>query len=151
EREISQRFGISRATANKALSTLVAEHIVEFKKGVGTFVRGARLDYDLRALVSFTEKARAAGRVPSTQVLSFKLLASAEVPDDIRKSLQLGAADGGGVYWIERLRLADDVAVILERRYLVARHCPQLKQDELGGSLYQLLTERFGLQVSGAE
>src|ERR1700759_701525 len=69
EREIATRFGISRATANKALSSLVAEGVVSFKKGVGTFVQSNLLAYDLRTLVSFTEKARAAGRVPSTRVL----------------------------------------------------------------------------------
>jgi len=71
EREVSQRFEISRATANKALSNLVSEGILEFKKGVGTFVRGGVLDYDLRSLVSFTGKASGAGKKPSTRVLNF--------------------------------------------------------------------------------
>ena len=39
ERQISDRFGVSRATANKALSNLVSEGILEFKKGIGTFIR----------------------------------------------------------------------------------------------------------------
>ena len=40
ERQVSDRFGVSRATANKALSNLVSEGLLEFQKGVGTFVRG---------------------------------------------------------------------------------------------------------------
>src|SRR6516225_5124477 len=68
EREIGVRFDVSRATANKALSNLVSEGILEFKKGVGTFVRGGGLDYDLGSLVSFTGKASAAGKKPSTRV-----------------------------------------------------------------------------------
>lgn len=40
ERQICDRFNVSRATANKALSNLVAEGVLEFRKGVGTFVRG---------------------------------------------------------------------------------------------------------------
>jgi DNA-binding GntR family transcriptional regulator len=39
ERQICERFGVSRATANKALSNLVSEGVLEFRKGVGTFVR----------------------------------------------------------------------------------------------------------------
>ena len=58
ERQICERYGVSRATANKALSNLVSEGLLEFRKGVGTFVRGRPLDYNLRALVSFTDKAR---------------------------------------------------------------------------------------------
>jgi len=49
EREVSSRFEVSRITANKALSNLVSEGILEFRKGVGTFVRGGVLDYDLRS------------------------------------------------------------------------------------------------------
>src|SRR5436305_1998768 len=78
ERQVSEWFEVSRATANKALSNLVSEGILEFKKGIGTFVRGGVLDYDLRSLVSFTGKAAAAGKRPSTRVLDFdRILASA--------------------------------------------------------------------------
>ncbi len=68
ERQICERFDVSRATANKALSNLVVEGVLEFKKGVGTFVRGGVLDYDLRALVSFTDKASVAGKRPTTRL-----------------------------------------------------------------------------------
>src|SRR5215471_16128144 len=71
ERQICDRYGVSRATANKALSNLVSAGLLEFRKGVGTFVRGRSLDYNLRSLVSFTEKAVAAGKSPSTEVLEF--------------------------------------------------------------------------------
>src|SRR6478672_10049530 len=72
ERQICERFGISRATANKALSNLVSEGLLEFRKGIGTFVRGRALDYNLKALVSFTDKAVAAGKRPTTEVLQFQ-------------------------------------------------------------------------------
>ena len=50
EREICQRFAVSRTTANKAISNMVSEGVLEFKKGLGTFVRTLPLDYDLRSL-----------------------------------------------------------------------------------------------------
>ena len=61
ERQVSERFEVSRATANKALSNLVAEGLLTFRKGVGTFVSAQSMDYNLRTLVSFTEEALAAG------------------------------------------------------------------------------------------
>ena len=64
ERQICERFGVSRATANKALSNLVSEGLLEFRKGIGTFVRGRALDYNLKALVSFTDKARGRRQKP---------------------------------------------------------------------------------------
>src|SRR5947209_3314631 len=89
EREIAERFKISRATANKALSSLVAEGVVSFRKGVGTFVEGELLNYDLRSLVSFTEKARAAGRTPATQVLNFETASAANLPTGVAAALHL--------------------------------------------------------------
>ncbi|HEX7897777.1 MAG TPA: GntR family transcriptional regulator [Planctomycetota bacterium] len=132
EREISSRFGVSRATANKALASLVAEGLLEFRKGLGTFVRGGTLDVDLRALVSFTDRARAAGKRPSTRVLRLESLP-------------------GPVLRMERLRLVDDVPVILERRDVMASLCPDLEKKELSGSLYALWTETYGLKLEGAE
>jgi GntR family transcriptional regulator len=149
ERQISERFGVSRTTANKALSTLVAEGVLEFRKGVGTFVRGDRLDYDLRALVSFTEKARAVGKEPSTRVLCLRREQVREADPEMVAPLHLSADDA--VYYLERLRYADEVPVILERRYLVARFVPNLTDEAVAGSLYALLTEQYGLEVVGAD
>lgn len=149
ERQICARFGVSRATANKALSTLVAEGTLEFRKGVGTFVRSGVLDYDLRFLVSFTEKARAAGKKPSTKTLRFATVRAEELAEDVREALQLRA--GEKVYYMERLRLADGVPVILERRRMVARFCRGLDEKAVTGSLYEVLTERCKLEVAGAD
>lgn len=149
ERQIADRFGISRATANKALASLVAEGVLEFRKGVGTFVRTPLLDYDLRALVSFTEKARAAGKTPATRVLRAVEVTAAGVDPEVRAALGLEPSES--VYDVARLRLADGVPVILERRQLLARFCPALDADALAGSLYELLTERYGLRVAGAD
>ena len=68
EREIGERYGVSRATANKALSNLVSAGLLEFRKGVGTFTCARVMDYNLRALVSFTEEAAAAGKRPATRL-----------------------------------------------------------------------------------
>jgi len=149
EREISLRFGVSRATANKALSNLVAEGVLEFRKGLGTFVRGRPVDYNLQALVSFTGKAQAAGQTPSTRLLRFDTL-TADAAD--RKVMeQLRPSAGSSVYYMERLRLADQRPVILERRYVRAEFCPDLKMEQLLGSLYDVWREKYGLEIVGAE
>lgn len=145
ERQVSERYATSRPTANKALASLVAEGLLEFRKGVGTFVRGRVLDYDLGALVSFTRKAEAAGKRPSTQVLSFDLTTAANLPPE--PAQQLGCPPETPLYYMERLRLADGVPVILEHRWVLAAHCPGLERRELHGSLYAVWTERFGLSI----
>ena len=149
EREVSERFEVSRATANKALSNLVSEGILEFKKGVGTFVRGGVLDYDLRSLVSFTGKAAAAGKRPTTRVLAFDRVPASRVSARIAAALRARPADE--LYSVERLRLADGIPVILERRFVVADLCPGLRRQDFAGSLYALWTGRFRLEIAGAD
>lgn len=149
EREISERFGVSRVTANKALSHLVVAGVLEFRKGVGTFVRDRVLDYDLRSLMSFTHRATLAGKKPATRLLRFESLLGRHVDEPVRRALRL--ADNDALYYCERLRLADKEPVILERRHLVGRLCPNLCKSDLRGSLYSVLTQKFGLPVNAAE
>lgn len=149
EREVARQFKVSRATANKALSRLVAEGWLEFRKGAGTFVRDGVLDYDLRQLVSFTEKARSAGKKPSTKVLSFEELAASAVAKSVRAALEVSNEEK--LFRFERRRLADNVPVIFEKRWVVARHCPKLSRANVRGSLYSYWMDKCGLEVVGAE
>lgn len=149
ERQIGEQFNVSRATANKALSNLVSEGVLEFRKGVGTFLRGGILDYDLRSLVSFTEKARAAGMVPATRVLCLEVLLAKEAEFEITDKLRVNPDEV--VYYIERLRLAEGQPLILEKRYVVRRFCPDLSEQELAGSLYALWTDKYKLDIVGAD
>ena len=149
EREISARFGVSRATANKALGNLVSENLVEFRKGVGTFVKGSALHHDLQQLVSFTTKAAAVGKTPHTRVMRFRTLSAPDAPPCIATALCLGQDDS--IFYMERLRLADHLPVIFERRYVSARLCPNLQRHDVAGSIYELWTQQFSLQIGSVD
>jgi GntR family transcriptional regulator len=149
ERQVSERFQVSRATANKALSNLVAEGLLTFRKGVGTFVSEQSMDYNLRALVSFTEEAIAAGKKPETRVLLFEKVAARTVSPGIAAALRASGRDP--LWYMERLRLADGKPVILERRHIVTSYCPTLKKSDVQGSLYAAWKDLYNLDVEGAE
>ena len=149
ERQVSERFRVSRATANKALSNLVAEGVLAFRKGVGTFVSARSMDYNLRALVSFTDEAIAAGKRPETRVLLFERMAARKTSEDVSQALHVTGSSP--LWYMERLRLADGLPVIFERRHIVAAHCKTLKKDDVRGSLYKVWKERYNLDVEGAE
>ena len=148
EREISDKFQVSRTTANKALASLVSEGWLEFRKGVGTFVRRDVIDYDVRSLVSFTEKARAAGKRPSTELLTFGKLKAREVDEPLRVALSVERETN--LWAMERLRLADGTPVIWEQRYIVHSLCPKLTKSQAEGSLYRAWTETHQLKIAGA-
>jgi GntR family transcriptional regulator len=149
EREIAERFGVSRPTANKALASLVSEGLLEFRRGVGTFVQRDVIGYDLRSLVSFTEKAKAAGKKPTTELLTFGKIKAMACEARIRGALAVVEQDE--LWELDRLRLADGIPVILEHRYIVLRHCPRLTKPQVEGSLYRAWTEVHRLAVTGAD
>ena len=149
EREISDKFQVSRATANKALASLVSEGVIEFRRGIGTFVPRDVIDYDVRSLVSFTEKAKMAGKQPATDLITFGEILASEIDAAVVKTLKV---DRDAQLWeIERIRLADGVPVIFEHRFVVKELCPKLTRHQASGSLYEAWTVKHELQIAGAD
>lgn len=149
ERQVATRFKTSRPTANKALSSLVSAGLLEVRRGAGTFVREAVLDYDLERLVSFTDKARAVGKQPGTELIEYRRLTAAEAAPEVVLSLQMSGKEP--LIYMERIRLADGRPVIYERRHVAARLCPKMTRADAKGSLYTCWTGKCGLTISGAE
>jgi GntR family transcriptional regulator len=152
ERQIAERFQVSRPTANKVLAGMVSEGLLEFRKGVGTFVSPSRLNYDIQSLVSFTQKAREAGKRPGTRVLLFQRIKMSEASEaDAEALAKLQVEPGSELFVISRLRLADSVPVILEKRWVPAEVFPRLSRLELRGSFYALCREKYGLHIAESD
>ena len=132
-----------------SLSSLVSAGLLEIRQGAGTFVRESVLDYDLQRLVSFTDKALAAGKEPGTRVITFRKVTAADSSAEVAQALQVTA--GEPLFYLERVRLADGQPVICERRHIVARHCPGMTKSDAKGSLYAFWTKKCRLTLSGAE
>ncbi len=129
ERMICEQYDVSRATANKSLSSLVSEGLLEFRKGVGTFIRSKPTAGKLLKLNSFTENARLAGYDTKSSVLRFERLKARVIEPIIAEKLQVNPEDD--IYHIERLRTANKVPMILENRYIVTKFCPDLFEQSL--------------------
>jgi DNA-binding GntR family transcriptional regulator len=149
ERQIAVRFQVSRPTANKVLGGMVSEGLLEFRKGVGTFVSPPRLNFDIQTLVSFTEKAKEAGRKPSTRVLQFERIKASVADAEVAAKLQIER--DRDLFAITRLRLADGTPVILEKRWVPTDVFPGLTRQELRGSFYELCRKKYGLRVSESD
>jgi GntR family transcriptional regulator len=145
ERQIAERFQVSRPTANKVLGGMVSEGFLQFRKGVGTFVCSPPIDYDITAPVSFTQKARDAGKTPTTRVLEFKQISASEAGAEVVDKLQLWNQE---LFAITRLRLADRVPVVLDRRWVSTSIFSGLTRRDLRGSFYALCQDKYGLKIS---
>jgi len=137
EREIAHALGISRVTVRKALGELVRAGLLLQRRGSGTYVAPAprRVEQPLSRLNSFTEDMRARGRAASVRLLDRSLA----VPST-EETMVLGLGIGQRVSRLERLRLADGVAMAIERAVVPEAFLPDPALVE--SSLYEVLEAR---------
>ena len=143
EREFSISYELSSTTIRRALNDLVQENFLERKAGKGTFVRRRKVKRDLRKVLGFTKNMTEMGLTPSTKVLSKKIVAA-----NAFARQRLGLDKGEKVVRLERLRLADDVPMMLETRYIRTDLCPGIENEELSSSLWRVFEDKYGLKPS---
>lgn len=147
ENELAERHGLSRATVRHALDELAREGWIYTQKGVGSFAPARRVEQDVTALVSTTADMRRRGWSLVTRVLEVVLLPA---PPHVADALELPEDDL--VYKLRRLRVVDQTPLSVQTTYLPAALCPNLPENDLSGSLYQLLEGRYGLTLwTGSE
>ena len=151
ERDLVRQHKVSRVTANKVISNMVAEGLLQFRPGLGTVVResAGRLCASLREMKSFTHQVRAMGRTPRTDVLAFRRVEAAKLENGLRTAL--GLDPSGAAYELKRLRKAAGIPAILEYRWLRDDLVPGLARRDVQGSLYEMLEQKYGLIPSGEQ
>jgi len=139
ERELAERYGIARMTVRGEITRLAAAGLVHRVQGRGTFVADARVA-QAAALSSFTEDMRARGLQAGSRLLRQDL-----VPADPAVARRLGIEAGTGVVRIGRVRTADGEPLGIEEAFLPLPRFAGLETADLaGGSLFEVLEERFG-------
>ena len=144
ERELAQDCKVARMTVRRAIDQLIQEQKLERRAGSGTFITYAPIMHEFR-LRSFTEEMTSLGLKPSSKILLFKYVKA----DSIKSSL-LNVPIGSVLLKCTRLRLADGVALGVETVFLPTVYFPGIKEVDLSGSLYELLNQRYGIQIINA-
>jgi len=146
ERELCETYGVSRSTVRQALAQLEHEQRIFRRQGKGTFVARAKIEQRLE-LMSHTEGMRARGIFPSSKLIDVRRL-----PASIDIAAKLGLAADTEVLRIERLRFADEDPIAIEVLFLHALRFDGIAAA-LGdsGSLYQLLSSNYGIELASAE
>lgn len=140
EKDLMTYSDVSRATVRKAVGDLAGEGLLVSIRGRGTFTAGKRVPTDLGRLLGFTDSMRALGLEPETRLLHLEIVpAHGEVAEGLR------VERGTETLRIERLRLLKGKPCMIEKTYLVNSVVPGLMDEDLEGSLYKLLSERWGL------
>jgi GntR family transcriptional regulator len=133
ERELAERFGVSRMTLRQALGVLEQRGRLTRHKGRygGTFVAEPKLE--LVGAAGLSDQLRGLGVAPGARVLQ-------AVERDARPD---ETVLGRRVLAIERVRLANGRPVALERGAYAADAFPGLLDERLDGSLYELMRRRY--------
>jgi GntR family transcriptional regulator len=145
ERQLAERFGVSRMTVRQALNGLRNEGYLHSVRGRGTFVAGPHLSKP-PALTSFSEDLKSRGYTPSTKVLGVE-----EVRLSTDVAVELGVAPGSRAFRVERLRLADGNPMCHEEVFLPAYRFPGLAEQALDTSLYGVMRDVYGVVLRRAQ
>ncbi|MDH6116627.1 GntR family transcriptional regulator [Kitasatospora sp. GAS204A] len=144
ERELAERFGVSRMTVRQAIRELRLEGRLQ-RRGRSTVVAGPKFVQPL-ILASYAEGVRRQGRRPGRQLLTLEQLPAGA---DLAALLRIPVA--APVVHLERLLLADDERIGVESTYLPVQRFPTLATDfDPATSLYAFL-RAAGVQFAEAD
>lgn len=142
EERFAASLGVSRMTLRQALASLEKAGTVVRKRGRGvggTFVSEARIECDLTGLAGFTEQMQRADVRAGARLVS-----AATVAADRAASGALSLRPGAAVHEVVRVRTANRRPLALERAYFPAEVFPDLLEQGLTGSIYRLISRRYG-------
>lgn len=142
EQELLSQYNVSRVTLRKAIDGLVMDRYLERIQGKGTFVKKRRKLNRLvesKRVEGFSDVARQGGFEPSTKVLGTSVI---EATKQLSEKLAL-SDDEEKVIYIKRLRLADNVPIMIENNYFSFDKYAGLLQDDLKRPLYDILKNQY--------
>lgn len=147
ERELAQSYGVTRSLIRQALDSLERSGNVRRLpgRGGGTFVADPKIERDLSSVVSVPALLRKQGIVAGTRIVGTSMVAA-----DRPTAEALGLEAGDLVFEVVRIRLADGNPISLEHARLPVTRFPGLLDLPLGGSIYDLLEEHFGVRPAGS-
>ncbi|WP_370569402.1 GntR family transcriptional regulator [Methylacidimicrobium sp. B4] len=143
EKELQERFRVSRITVRRALQTLEADGLVFRRQGVGSFAAKGRLRQGLVRLTDFAEDMVQAGLKPSSRIL-FHGREGASAPI----ASCLGLAEGAACIRLDRLRLGDGQPIALDQTWLPTEYGRRLEgRDLTEETIYRILGAEHGIPV----
>lgn len=147
ERQLADELGVSRVTVRQALSLLEEQGLIERLPGIGSFVSKPKIEQPVDVLIGFSHNLLRRGIRPGARLLKLEIQRASR---PVAEALQLGV--GEPVYFIHRLRLANNLPVALEFSFFPARLCPKLESHDLiHRSIYTILMEEYGIHLQGAD
>ncbi len=147
DQELVEEYGVSRHTVREAVRRIQAEGILDRRRGRGTYVKKTSFEQPLGTLYSLFRSIESEG-VGQTSVVLDK-----EIKIDPPAAERLGVGTRTKLFYLERLRLAGDEPLAIDRAWIPARIAGPLLEADFGHTaLYDELAIRCGVRPeSGTE
>ena len=148
ERDLAEHYGTSRSSLRQVLAALEEAGLVHrvIGRAGGIFISHGQVERNLSDVVGVPAFLTSQGYVAGTRVLSTRITTPAPA---VQAALRLDADDY--VVEIQRVRLADGSPISLEHAQFPADDFPGLLEQQLGGSLYEMLESQYGLVMGRAD
>lgn len=134
ETALAEEYGLSRNTVREALQELIVRGYIKRIHGKGSFVLSAPINYGIDDLMSVDELIRMTNLEPSTKVVRFDV---GMADEDVRAHLKISKLEP--VYYIERVKYANEKAVVYDSVTIPSKYLSQVSMEELNGSLFHIL------------
>jgi len=140
EKEICEKYGVSRITVRKTIDELVKAGYVEKVQGKGTFVKEKVFEQKLNRLYTFRDELSKKGVETAVEMKTFIVISAEE---DLASKLEIET--GKEVFLIERLFKSKERPYAKEISYIPRALCHDLRKEQvLKNGLYKSLNS-FGI------
>lgn len=148
EKELMEKFDVSRGTIKKAISTLVDQQILTQKQGKGTFVIDENISFPFaEGLISFSESMKNQGIEFHTELISM----------DIKKANKeiatlLNIKTGDNYLFLERTRSVHDEVIMFIQNNINLHLAPDIEHADFENeSLFNIIEKHSNHKVSYSE
>lgn len=149
ENSLCEILNISRTTVRQSMNQLVEEGLLVRYRGKGTFIANMKIKRNMNHLYNFTEDMKTVGAAPCSKVLKSEVLKTC--PEEIAEILKLPTPQAP-VFYLERLRLANNEPILWERTYIPYYLCNKIESYDFNkNSLYRILSDTYQLEMYHAK
>ncbi len=146
EPKLAAQYDVNRLTVRSAITELVNSGYLYRVHGHGTFVSKPRVESASSNITSFKDDMEKRGYEVHSDILAAQKIRAEDAIHDL-----LGLKHGDWVYYIRRLRYANNEPIVLQDSHIPCRLCKGLLDEDLEReSLYGILRKRYHLEIANA-
>lgn len=143
---LQETYGVSRVTVRQALKCLTDEQIVESIQGSGSYVKEARVNYDIYQLTGFYEKLADRNVDTHSDVKIFEAIKA-----DARLAEKLQLKVGDNVWHVKRVRFIKQKPVNLEETWMPLAMFVDLTWEVMEKSKYHYIEQTKKMVIDRSE